>query len=255
VSPSDLPPLDCHAHIAPDVTPSQVAGLRGAMVCAVTRSPAEARSASRRHDDTILWGFGVHPGIPAALAAVETLDLEDALAGFMLVGEIGLDRRGQLAVQTGALEAVLEACATRPVLLSLHSTGRTRELLTVLRQRPHPGTVLHWFNGTQDEISEAAELGCYFSVNNAMTDERIAAMPPDRVLPETDFPSSRRTILASRPGDTTALEQRLALRDGVPEHVVRQRAWANFGKVAAAAGVAARLPSRWSRVVELAAGG
>lgn len=255
MSPSELPPLDCHAHIAPDVTPSQIAGLRGAMVCAMTRTPAEARAAARRRDDTILWGFGVHPGVPAALAVAETLDLDDALAGFVLVGEIGLDRRGQLAAQTGVLETVLAACADRPVLLSLHSTGRTRELLAVLRQRPHPGALLHWFNGTEDEIAEAAELGCYFSVNNGMTDERLAAMPPDRVLPETDFPSSRRTVLASRPGDTTALEQRLALRDGVPERVVRQRAWLNFGKAAAAAGVAARLPPQWSRAVERAAAG
>jgi len=253
VSPSDLPPLDCHAHIAPDVTPPQVAGLRGAMVCAMTRTPAEARAASRRRDDTILWGFGVHPGVPAALAAVETLNLDEALSDFVLVGEIGLDRRGQLLAQTSALEAVLEACATRPVLLSLHSTGRTRELLTLLRQRPHPGAVLHWFNGSQDEIGEAAELGCYFSVNNAMTDERLAAMPPERVLPETDFPSSRRTILASRPGDTTALEQRLALRDGVGEHDIRQRCWANFGRLAEAAGATGRLPSGWRRAVERAA--
>lgn len=254
MSPSELPPLDCHAHIASDVTPSQVAGLRGAMVCAMTRTPAEARAASRRQDDTILWGFGVHPGVPAALATVDALDLGEALAGFVLVGEIGLDRRGPLGAQTSALEAVLEACATRPVLLSMHSTGRTRELLAVLRQRPHPGAVLHWFNGTQDEISEAAELGCYFSVNNAMTDERLAAMPPDHVLPETDFPSSRRTILASRPGDMTVLEQRLALRDGVDEHVVRQRCWANFGRVAEAAGATARLPGRWRQAVEQAAG-
>ncbi len=63
MSPSpSLPRLDCHAHIAPDVTPAQVAALGGAIVFAVTRSPAEAAAAARRRDDTIIWGYGAHPG-------------------------------------------------------------------------------------------------------------------------------------------------------------------------------------------------
>ncbi|NEC91795.1 hypothetical protein [Streptomyces sp. SID12501] len=35
--PDELPPLDCHAHIAPDVTPAQIDALHGAVVFAVTR--------------------------------------------------------------------------------------------------------------------------------------------------------------------------------------------------------------------------
>ncbi len=107
------------------------------------------------------------------------------------------------------------------MLLSLHSTGRTGQLLDILRENPHPGAVLHWFNGTPNEISEAIALGCYFSVNNAMSDDRLTQIPTDKMLPETDFPASRKITLASKPGDTRALEQRLAHRDGIPETVVR----------------------------------
>ena len=67
VSPSEPPPLDCHAHIAPDVTPPQVAGLRGALVrsvspaaakCSRSCCAADARSArAQRRDD--------HPPRPA----------------------------------------------------------------------------------------------------------------------------------------------------------------------------------------------
>jgi len=39
----ELPPLDCHAHIAPDVTASQLDGLGSALIFAVTRSLDEAR--------------------------------------------------------------------------------------------------------------------------------------------------------------------------------------------------------------------
>src|SRR6185312_4122027 len=55
-----FPRLDCHAHIAPDVTPAQIAALEGAFIFAMTRSPAEARFAARRHDGTVVWGYGAH---------------------------------------------------------------------------------------------------------------------------------------------------------------------------------------------------
>lgn len=249
MSPSELPALDCHAHIAPDVTPAQVAGLRGSLVFAMTRSPAEARAASRRNDQTLLWGFGAHPGVSAAVAAVNEAVLVQAVSDFVLLGEVGLDRRGPAAPQLHALETVLAASSGHPVLLSLHSTGRTRQLLDTLRQQPHAGAILHWFNGSPDEIADATDLGCYFSVNNAMNDERLALIPASRQLPETDFPASRRTILASRPGDTAPLERRLALRDGVSETAVRVGWYANLRRLAESAGVAGRLPAHWRQVL------
>lgn len=242
MSPSDLPPLDCHAHIAPDVTRPQVAGLNGALVFAMTRTSGEARAAARRSDPTLAWGFGAHPGLPDAISKLDEASLRAAVQAHVVMGEIGLDRRGPAGPQRDALEAILDACCGQPVLLSLHSTGRTRQLLDVLRGKPHPGAVLHWFNGSPDEITEAVALGCYFSVNNAMSDERLAQIPLDRMLPETDFPASRKTTLASKPGDIGALEQRLAQRDGVPRLAVREGFYRSLAGLAAAARVRSRLP-------------
>lgn len=249
MSPSDPPPLDCHAHIAPDVTSTQILGLRDALVFAVTRTPGEARAAARRRDATLLWGFGVHPGVPAAIAAVDESSVARAVEDFALIGEVGLDRRGPAGPQQRALHIVLEACSNKPVLLSLHSTGRTRQLLDALRQRPHPGAILHWFNGSPDEIAEAVEIGCYFSVNNAMSDERLALIPADRMLPETDFPSSTRATLAARPGDTEALERRLAQREGGSKVAVRRGWYANLAQLVDTANVADRLPVHWRRTL------
>ena len=94
--------------------------------------------------------------------------------------------------------------------VSIHSTGRTREAVVALARRPHPGAILHWYNGTEQEICEAVELGCYFSVNAAMSDERIGWMPRERLLPETDFPSSRRSTQARLPADIGHLEERMS---------------------------------------------
>lgn len=240
--PSDLPPLDCHAHIAPDVTRPQVAGLNGALIFAMTRTSGEARVAARRSDPTLAWGFGAHPALPDAISRLDEAALRAAVDAHVVIGEIGLDRRGPAGPQCNALEAIFDACHGQPVLLSLHSTGRTRQLLDLLREKPHPGAVLHWFNGSPDEISEAVALGCYFSVNNAMSDERLTHIPPDRMLPETDFPSSRKATLASKPGDIRALEQRLGQRDGIPISAVRQGFYRSLANLAAAARIRSRLP-------------
>lgn len=250
MSPSDLPPLDCHAHIAPDVTRRQITGLNGALVFAMTRTPGEARAAARRSDPTLAWGFGAHPGLPNAINPLDDAALHAAVEAHVVMGEIGLDRRGPAGPQRDALEAILGASHGQPVLLSLHSTGRTGQLLDVLREKPHPGAVLHWFNGTTEEISEAIALGCYFSVNNAMSDDRLAQIPTNRMLPETDFPASRKTTLASKPGDTRALEQRLARRDGIPETAVRHGFYRTLGGLAAAAGVRPRLPQAFQEALD-----
>lgn len=250
MSPSpSLPRLDCHAHIAPDVTPAQVAALGGAIVFAMTRSPGEAAAAARRQDDTIIWGYGAHPGLKTSIAQVTTQRVRKATNDHLLIGEIGLDRGTALGPQETAFDSILEACTDQPVLLSIHSTGRTREILAPLRRRPHPGAILHWFNGTADEVRQAAELGCYFSVNAAMTDERIGWIPPDRLLPETDFPSSRRSTRATRPGDIDHLEQRLAALTGRSLNEIRSLWYRNLADLLRVAHVEDRLPSNIQQLV------
>lgn len=207
---ANLPMLDTHAHIAPDVTPSQVNALGNAHVFAVTRSIAEARLVARRQDTNVTWGLGVHPGKPEALAAYNVDTFRRALDYFSLVGEVGMDRRGNRAQQREVFASILTACSNRPVLISIHSTGRTNDVLEALTEQPHPGAILHWFNGTPDQIDSAAALGCYFSVNAAMAPETIGHMPVERLLTETDFPSSRRKTQASKPGDVQAVERLIA---------------------------------------------
>lgn len=221
---------------------------------AMTRTPHEARAASQRADATLAWGFGAHPGLPDALAAVTPQALAIAISHHAVIGEVGLDHRGPAGPQRHALEAVLDACDGNPLLISLHSTGRTRQLLDVLRQRPHPGTILHWFNGSPDEIAEAAELGCFFSVNQAMSDERLASVPEGRTLPETDFPSARGATQATRPGDTTALEKRLAASNGVTTTSVRLEWYRNLARLADHAGALPRLSAGFRDALATASG-
>jgi len=246
VSPFDegLPALDCHAHVAADVTSAQVQGLDGAVVLAVTRTLAEAGYAADHGDPALVWGCGVHPGDGDALDEFDSDRFAALVSRFAVVGEVGLDgRRRDMDRQRAVFVEILGRCAPEPVLVSIHSANAVSATLDALEMHPHPGAILHWFLGDARQVSRAAALGAYFSVPGAMSDERISRLPQDRVLPETDFPSGGRRS-GRRPGDTAGLEARLARIWKLGEAEVRHRLWQNLRRVASASGSADRLPER-----------
>lgn len=233
--PTQLPPsLDCHAHIAPDVTAAQLASLGESHVFAMTRSLDEAATVVTRHDPVLTWGLGVHPGLPAARAAYDPERFRSLLPRFALVGEVGLDRRAGRDEQARIFTDILGACRDQPVLISVHSTGRAAEVVDLIERHQHPGIILHWFLGTDDLRDRAHAAGAYLSVNQAMSDAILQAVPIDRLLPETDFPA--RQVGAHIPGAIAPLEKRLCGIWGRSAVEVRQQLWTNLKTIAIASG-------------------
>ncbi|MGH8994434.1 MAG: TatD family hydrolase [Acidimicrobiales bacterium] len=242
---ADLPPLDCHAHIAPDVTASQLDGLGDALIFAVTRSLDEADLVLSRRDRRLVWGCGVHPGVASARASFNVDRFSELLARFALVGEIGLDRRaGSIEDQTRIFCAALEAARDAPVLVSVHSAGCTTQVVDLVSTIGHPGVILHWFLGDEQLVGKAVAAGCYFSVNSAMSDESLRHIPPDRMLPETDFPSTSRRGGGTKPGDTRRLETRVGQLLDLPAETIRWSWYRNLRAIALASGAIERLPDQ-----------
>jgi TatD DNase family protein len=240
--PYDPPPLDAHAHIAPDVSPEQLLTLGPAIVLAVTRSLKEGAYAHRTQsasDSNLLWGLGTHPGVEKALAQFDPGLFRKLLTSYALVGEVGLDRRGH-PTQTEVFRQILSAVADQRVILSVHSAGMCSAVLDEVERKPHPGIVLHWFNGTAADIRRAVDMQCFFSVNAAMKDHVLEQIPMDRILTETDFPSTSSRTGAQRPGDVSTIESKLEEIHGV---VSRGHIWRNFTDLVARSGVRDRLPA------------
>lgn len=229
-----LPALDCHAHIAPDVTSHQLALLGEAHVFAMTRSLAEAAIVARRQDPKLTWGLGVHPGVARARSDYDPDRFRSLLPAFSLVGEVGLDRRTGLDEQEAIFTDILDACRDRSVLISVHSTGRTGTVVDLIERYKHPGVILHWFLGTNDQRARALAAGAYLSVNEAVNDTILQAVPFDRMLPETDFPA--RQVRAHVPGGVSPLEKRLSQIWKIPEVEVRHQLWSNLKAIAVASG-------------------
>lgn len=240
---SELPPLDAHAHIAPDVTAAQVRGLESSVVFAMTRSVKEALYTLRpgaASSERLVWGLGSHPGVQQTVAQFDSNSFAQAVSQFALIGEVGLDRRGDHERQVAMFRSVLRAASDQPVMLSVHSTGRCSVVLDEVERAPHPGVILHWFNGTATEVARAVDLGCYFSVNAAMSQGTLSRIPLDRMLTETDFPASRARTAASQPGDVARIEEILAERH---DRDVRAQMWANLAELCSRSGTADRMPT------------
>jgi len=152
------------------VTRPQLTALEGAQVFSVTRSLDEAQTTLRRRDQTLTWGLGVHPGVAAARSSYSPDRFRELLPHFALVGEVGLDRRaGGRDGQGEIFSDVLTACQDEPVLVSIHSAGRTDDVVRLIEKHRPRGPILHWFLGTPEEVDRAVSAGAYFSVNTAMT--------------------------------------------------------------------------------------
>jgi len=237
-----LPVLDAHAHLPGDVTLSQITALGEATVFAMTFSLEEANRVRDRRDPTIVWGVGLHPREATARDGWNPEQFRVLLDSFALVGEIGLDDRGDnFAQQRSIFKELLTLVRGQPMLLSIHSSGATTEVVQHLLEEPPSGAILHWFNGDLHDITKSVELSAYFSVNAAMAEEQIRQMPIERVLCETDFPA--RSPKARGPADVNAVEQLLsrAWKASV-EEVPHATTWSNLRTLSEASGAIERMP-------------
>jgi TatD DNase family protein len=190
----------------------------------------KAAVVSHRRDPQLLWGCGVHPGVGAALDSFDRERFERLAEQFVLVGEVGMDAHaGRRDRQRQVPTEILTSVAVRPMLVSVHSSGWPDQVVDLLAARPPRGPILYWFTGGASTVRRAVEIGCFFSVNEAMADAQLAALPADRILPETDTPAARRRGSPAHPGDVDQLEGRLAHLWGIDPGMVQVCLWPTSG--------------------------
>jgi TatD DNase family protein len=207
----------CHLDLYPDPTAAAAACRdQGHHVLSVTTTPRAWRGtvALAKGAPRVRTALGLHPQIAherhGELALFEAL-----LPETRYVGEVGLDGSPELRshqeVQRRCFDRILAACALGGGrVLTVHSRRATDAVLDALERRPGAGTmILHWFTGSRRELERAIGLGCWFSVGPAMVRsargrEVLAAMPPDRVLTETDGPFATGQKGPLGPGEVAA---------------------------------------------------
>ena len=215
---------DTHCHLAQYADASRVlesAASAGVAMVVATESPDEYRRLRSRVGPRkgVTVGLGLHPAGSAIRNPAQLSRFFRMLPDAAWVSEIGLDfsrnsdttdRRNQIRV----LESIFEHSMIRTKVVSLHSRGAAKEVVSRLAGSGI-SAVLHWYSGTAAVLDEAAQAGCYFSVNPSMVAsdkgaKLIAQMPRSRVLLETDGPYVRVSGHAAEPSDLKAVAISLA---------------------------------------------
>lgn len=184
-------------------------GVREVVVPGVAPDQWPALPALRARHPGLHVAVGVHPMVVPDLddAALDDAlaGLEDAArrAGAVAIGECGLDgvvaKRdgGAMDRQRRVLDAHAHVARSLGLPLMLHVFRAQGEALERVRAHaPYPaGGVVHSYSGSAEDVAAWVELGFCLSFAGAVTRPNArrpraaaAAVPPDRLLVETDAP-------------------------------------------------------------------
>ena len=159
-------------------------------------------------------GLGAHPWYISD-ERVTQKDIElllELMEQTSYIGEIGLDFSSRYCVdglQELQIKAFTKICAraaelsqdSKPQVLSMHTVRSVDTVLDILEQTGAAQAcipIIHWFSGSSDELQRAIKLGCWFSVGEMSLKtkrgrEYAKVYPKDKLLTETDLPSSDHT--------------------------------------------------------------
>lgn len=149
----------------------------------------------------VLPAFGVHPWM-----APEHADQLDRLTALVaeapMIGEIGLDHHfvkdpAAYPAQMRVFEFFLAAAREQGKVVNLHTKGAEHEIAEALRRFETQRSIVHWYSGPMDAFRDLADLGVYFTVGlevlrSDAIREIARAIPPERLLTETDNPGAFR---------------------------------------------------------------
>lgn len=207
---------------AASVTPSEYRDTKGVLYCASESGKAKASTTGKRTKRTLCWAaaplqpvgdsasiklaVGLHPWWISAderhLAAVlRAFDV--ALPETQYVGEVGLDfskrRTATRDAQLRAFRHIANACAKDGgKVLSIHCVKAYDDVLSILDSSGCFASctcIFHWFSGSFQQLEQAADAGCFFSVGARMLEtkkgsEYAKAVPLRKLLLETDAPAA-----------------------------------------------------------------
>lgn len=168
--------------------------------------------------DNIRVGLGAHPWYISD-GRVTQKDIElllELMEQTPYIGEIGLDFSSRYCVdglQELQVKAFTQICARaaelshngQPRVLSMHTVRSVDAVLDILEQTGAAQAcvpIIHWFSGSSDELQRAIKLDCWFSVGEMSLKtkrgrEYAKVYPKDKLLTETDLPSSNHTDISA----------------------------------------------------------
>lgn len=128
-------------------------------------------------------------------------DWEVSIQKADFLGEIGLDYywakdASAYPRQRKIFQAFMAYAYTTHTLANIHTKGAEKDVLAILKYyRTQDPLIIHWYSGPLDLVDDFLDLGCFFTISvdagySPLTTQLIHHLPIDRILTETDGPSS-----------------------------------------------------------------
>jgi TatD DNase family protein len=204
--------FDTHAHLDQDsfhadraevVERARQAGVETIVAVGTTAPTSAACIELAGRFAGVLAAVGIQPNYTAA-AEQDDWDRIVALAGqkrVVAIGETGLDRywdHAPFATQQDYFDRHMRLSQQLGLPFIVHTRDCDADALAMLREAHKRGPlrgVMHSFTGTAETAAECLQLGLYISFAGMVTFKKsaelravAAAIPPDRILIETDSP-------------------------------------------------------------------
>ncbi len=143
--------------------------------------------------------LGFHPLMvnPDYVDIQEEIQLfKDLILKTDFVGEIGLDgsvSKELFNEQLKVFNTLTKVASFFDKIISVHSRGAEKDVLSILKTNKVKYVVFHWFTGSKTNAIDAIDQGYYFSINRKMIrtkkgKELVSSLEPKQVLVESDAP-------------------------------------------------------------------
>lgn len=114
------------------------------------------------------------------------------------IGEVGLDFSKQykekIEEQKQYFDIITELCSSTNKLLSVHIRNAEESAIEIIKKYKPKKCIIHWFTGNENQIKQLIDLGCYFSINANMVNNKnlkLLLIPKDKILIESDGPFTK----------------------------------------------------------------
>jgi len=213
--------IDFHCHLDLYNNPLSVFNeikQKNMKVLAVTTSPRAYLKALQYFNNTgnFSIALGFHPElVPERMNEIDLFMEQISMCRY--IGEVGIDgtsrnRHSYYTQKHFFYDVLVEAEKHYGRILSIHSRCAVKDVLECIEKSVNNNVpVMHWFTGNEKELQRALSLGCWFSINPKMCYSKagrdiIMQIPINRILPETDFPFTKKNDTLYMPWDTEVIE-------------------------------------------------
>ena len=167
----------------------------------MTNSPGVYMSCKRMYPETkyLKFALGFHPQ-ETSLNDTDFYSFIQLINETNYIGEVGLDFSKKSYISRNKqciyFEKIVKVCAEKNKLMSVHLRRAEKEAISILKEYRPRRCIIHWFNGSREQLQQLLDIGCYFSLNSNMvtnekSKEKLYLIPKTRVLIESDEPILR----------------------------------------------------------------